>query len=76
MIGFLAGLAVLALFAAYIGAKKLRQGLLPPQHLWRSSLGSEMYSGELRYCYRCLDWAEDGTRCSGSKTACCGSGRS
>jgi hypothetical protein len=34
-------------------------------HLYRCAMGGELYGGELRWCYMCLDWVVEGTPCPG-----------
>ena len=42
----------------------------PSTHLYRCAMGGELYhsdlrGGDLRWCYMCMDWVVDGTRCRG-----------
>ncbi len=46
------------------------------RHIWTCSMGREVFAkgseGELRWCYRCLDWVSDPEgECPGSKSASC-----
>jgi hypothetical protein len=34
-------------------------------HLYHCALGGELYHGQLRWCYMCMDWVADGTPCPG-----------